>query len=207
LQKKKDKSMPSRNLKSFESMALPLCALCLTVCGCARNAAKAAPPVAAVPAPVDSKPITNVAPDTNALPPVDAVTPPVSNTPPVATEIPVTPTRTKPAPPRKPAPEPAADTSASEQPTKPPAPQIVPQISAGDQQSYQRKTEDDISVAQSNLDQANGKQLSAAQSDLVQKIQSFLAQSRDASKSGDWARAQVLSQKARLLSVELVESL
>ncbi len=198
--------MPSRNLKSFECFALAICALSLIVSGCARNTAKSSPPVAAVPAPAESKPITNIAPDTNALPPVETVTPPASNTPPVATEIPVTPTHTKPSPPRKPAPEPAADNSASEQPAKTPAPQIVPQISAGDQQSYERKTRDDMAVAQQNLDQANGKQLSAAQSDLVQKIQSFLAQSRDAAKSGDWARASVLSQKARLLSVELVES-
>ena len=62
--------MPSRNLKSFECMALPLCALSVIACGCARNTAKAAPPVASVPAPVDSKPITNIAPDTNAIAPV-----------------------------------------------------------------------------------------------------------------------------------------
>jgi hypothetical protein len=57
------------------------------------------------------------------------------------------------------------------------------------------------------LAQANGKQLSAGQQDLEEKIRSFLVQSRDASKSGDWARAQNLAQKARLLSVELVNSL
>ena len=53
----------------------------------------------------------------------------------------------------------------------------------------------------------HGKALSAAQQDLAEKIRSFLAQSRDASKGGDWARAQNLSQKARLLSVELINSL
>ena len=41
---------------------------------------------------------------------------------------------------------------------------------------------------------------------LVEKIRSFLAQSLDASKSGDWARAQNLAQKARLLSTELINS-
>jgi hypothetical protein len=34
-----------------------------------------------------------------------------------------------------------------------------------------------------------------------------LSQSDEASKAGDWSRAQNLSQKARLLSVELVDSL
>jgi hypothetical protein len=95
----------------------------------------------------------------------------------------------------------------AEQPTRPPAPQISPQLSADDQASYERKTSDDTSVAEKNLAQANGKQLNAGQQDLEEKIRSFLAQSRDASKSGDWARAQNLSQKARLLSVELVNSL
>jgi hypothetical protein len=48
--------------------------------------------------------------------------------------------------------------------------------------------------------------LNAAQQDLVGKIRSFLSQSRDASKDGDWSRAQNLAQKARLLSDELINS-
>jgi protein-disulfide isomerase-like protein with CxxC motif len=118
----------------------------------------------------------------------------------------VTPVHTKPVPPpRKPAPEPATET-ASEQSSKPAPPQILPQLSAGDQLAYQRQTEEDIKAAESNLQQASGKQLSAAQSDLVQKIQSFLSDSRAASKEGDWSRAQQLSQKARRVSDELVAS-
>lgn len=64
-----------------------------------------------------------------------------------------------------------------------------------------------MSVAENNLQRSADKRLSAAQRDLVEKIQSFLSQSREASKAGDWARAQNLAQKARLLSVELVDSL
>jgi hypothetical protein len=91
--------------------------------------------------------------------------------------------------------------------TRPPAPQISPEISLNDQATYSHKTEEDIAVAQKNLNQAADKQLSAAQNDLVEKIRSFLSQSHEASKAGDWARAQNLAQKARLLSVELVGSL
>jgi hypothetical protein len=147
------------------------------------------------------------APDTDAAPPgeqaaVAAPTLPVTSTaePPVA--IPAT----KPSAPRKPAAEqPAADADAA--PSRPPAaPQISPQLSPGDEATYQRKTSEDVSVAESNLQQADGKHLSAAQSDLTEKIRSFLAQSRDAGKNGDWARAQNLAQKARLLSVELINS-
>lgn len=57
------------------------------------------------------------------------------------------------------------------------------------------------------MQQTNGKRLSAAQQDLADKIRSFVSQSRDASKGGDWDRAQNLAQKARLLSNELLNSL
>jgi len=70
-----------------------------------------------------------------------------------------------------------------------------------------RSTGVDAEVAQKNLQQANGKVLNAAQHDLQEKIRSFLAQSDEAGKAGDWSRAQTLAQKARLLSVELVDSL
>ncbi len=72
---------------------------------------------------------------------------------------------------------------------------------------YARKTADDIAAAQHNLQQTNGKHLSAAQQDLADKIRSFVSQSEDAIKGGDWDRAQNLAQKARLLSTELLNSL
>jgi hypothetical protein len=184
--------------------------LALAAVGCAKTNVKAAAPVVSAPAPAlaDSKPLTTIAPDTTATPPLENVPAPpnpvAANTPP----LPVTPARTKPAPPTR---KPPADTggeNAAEQPaSRPAAPQISPQISPGDQLTFQRKTEDDITTTQKNLQQAAGKQLSAAQRDLVEKIQSFVGQSNEASKTGDWARAQNLSQKARLLSTELVESL
>ena len=175
--------------------------------GCSEKSVKAANPAPAPPAPTvaDSKPITNVAPDTTALPPVADATPPVTNTPPPATALPVTPVHTKPVPPpRKPAPEPATET-ASEQSYKPPRPKFSrssrPAISWRINARPKR-----TSRLKSNLQQASGKQLSAAQSDLVQKIQSFLSDSRP-SKEGDWWRAQQLSRKGRRVSDELVASL
>jgi hypothetical protein len=147
----------------------------------------------------------NTAPDTDASPPVEAATPPAmpvtSETPPMA--IP----SAKPPAPHKPVGEPSTAEAEPETPAHPPAPQISPQLSPGDQASYARKTGDDIAVAERNLGQASGKQLSAAQQDLVGKIRSFLAQSQEASKGGDWARAQNLAQKARVLSIELLNSL
>jgi len=87
------------------------------------------------------------------------------------------------------------------------APQISPQLSPNDQAVYERKTNEDISVAEKNLQSAKGRQLNPSQLDLAEKIRSFVTQAHDAAKASDWTRAQNLAQKARLLSTELVNSL
>jgi hypothetical protein len=150
----------------------------------------------------------NTAPDTTATPPAETITPPPVAPADTSAPPPMLPAHTKPLPkPTKPASEPAAESSPEQPASRPPAPQISPQLSADDQAAYQRRTGDDIAAAEKNLQSADGKQLSAAQQDLVEKIRSFLSQSRDASKGGDLTRAENLAQKARLLSVELVNSL
>jgi hypothetical protein len=173
--------------------------------GCADKQVHAAAPTAPVPNEA-VRPMTT-APDTDAAPPAEqaavaAPTLPATLTPAPPVAIPAT---KPPVAPRKPVNEqPPADADTA--PSHLPAPQISPQLSPGDEAAYQRKTSEDVSVAESNLKQTEGKQLNAAQLDLTEKIGSFLAQSRDAGKSGDWARAQNLAQKARLLSVELINS-
>ena len=148
------------------------------------------------------------APDTDATPPLETAAVPPALSPESTEQSPVTipAKRPAPAPPRPAVGQPATEVAA-EPATRPAAPQISPQLSAGDQATYQRKTNEDVATAEKNLQEASGKQLNAGQQDLVEKIRSFLAQSRDASKGGDWARAQNLSQKARLLSIELMNSL
>jgi len=106
---------------------------------------------------------------------------------------------------RKPAAGPFPAEAASET-ARPTAPIISPELSPGAREAYRRKTQEDTSVAEQNLQKASGKQLNAIQQDLVEKIRGFLEQSRQASGDGDWARAQNLAQKARLLSAELVVS-
>ena len=149
----------------------------------------------------------NVAPDTDASPPAETVAAPpalpASAAPPT---VPVTIPPPKPAAPRRPTGEQATAEAGSEQAAHPPAPQISPQLSPADQASYQRKTGEDTVAAEKNLQETSGKQLNATQQDLVAKIRSFLSQSRDASKDGDWVRAQNLAQKAHLLSDELTNS-
>jgi len=186
--------------------ALALGALPLVLSGCNETKVHAAAPVAAAPSPASTERPMSVAPDTDAAPPAEVVASPPALPPPAALPpAPVTLAPPKPAPPRRTAGEPAAESEA-EQPSHPPAPQIAPQLSPSDQATYQRKTTDDIDGAERNLQQTSGKQLNAVQQDLVGKIRSFLAQARDASKDGDWARAQNLAQKARLLSDELIGS-
>jgi hypothetical protein len=183
----------------------------LGAAGCNEKKVHAAAPVSAPPQPTIAeveRPM-NVAPDTSALPPGDqpATPPPVSTGSTTAASPPVvTLPKPKPAPP-KPSTGQSTTETANEESSRPLPPQITPELSASDQEILKRRTDDDANVAQQNLHQTDGKQLSAAQKDLVEKISSFLAESRDAGKSGDWARAQNLAQKARSLSAELVGTL
>jgi hypothetical protein len=197
--------MPSQRTEVRLGTILLVCGFSLAMGGCGEKTVHAAPPTSAAPVSTAADRPMTTAPDTDATPPGVAVTPPpalpVAATAPPSQPVEIPPA--KPAAPRKPAGEQA---SAPEPAAHPPAPQIAPQLSPSDQAAYEHATNDDISVAEKNLQQANGKQLSAAQQDLTEKIRSFLAQSRDASKGGDWARARNLAQKARLLSAELIES-
>jgi hypothetical protein len=197
--------MPSHS-KVVVFAVILVCGISLAVGGCADNKVHAAAPVASAPVAPQPRPMT-VAPDTDATPPLETAaqppTPPPNTVPP---PLPVAATPAKPSPPHR-VPEQATSEASSSEPSHPQAPQISPQLSPGDQASYERRTNDDVSAAEKNLEQTNGRQLSAAQQDLTAKIRSFLSQSREASKDGDWARAQNLSQKARLLSVELINSL
>lgn len=81
------------------------------------------------------------------------------------------------------------------------------QLSLEELATYQRLTNEDISASEKNLQQAYGRDLNTAQHDLIEKIRSFLAQSREAIRESDWVRARNLAQKARVLSVDLVNSL
>jgi len=81
------------------------------------------------------------------------------------------------------------------------------QLSPAELATYQRSTNEDISTAEKNLQQAYGRDLNASQHDLVEKIRTFLGQAREGIRESDWVRARNLAQKARVLSVDLVNSL
>jgi hypothetical protein len=190
--------MPSHEIGARVFAALLLGGLALSSSGCKHNVQAAAP--------VNSAPVPKAAePPQPAGPAPDVHEPPPGEAPP-STPAPLNTTTVPPPPPPAHKPkksEPAADQT---EPAHQDAPQISPQLSPGDQATYERKTNDDIAVAERNLQQAGGRQLSASQQDIAEKIRSFVDQSREASKAADWTRAQNLAEKARLLSVELVNS-
>ena len=174
--------------------ALFLCCAVIFSSGCARRTAQAAAPPAPAPKPVAAP--AKEQPSDNS-PPVNKVPPPANATLPLPEASTVPP---------KPPPAAHKPSSDSPTPTRPPAPQISPQFSPDDQAAYERKTNENIAGAQKNLEQASGRKLNASQTDLVEKIRGFLEQAREAMRESDWTRAQNLSQKAYLLSLELINS-
>jgi hypothetical protein len=170
----------------------------LSTMGCAsKRIVSAAPPSVSTPPPVEAPP----------PPPPPATPPPVE---PTVEPQPETPEPLPaPAPPKRPTPprpRPAQPETAEPAPPKPEPPQISPQLSAKDLANAKNNTTSSITTAEKNLHQADGKQLSAAQKDLTEKISGFLTQAHEAIMADDWVRALNLAEKARVLSVELVKS-
>src|ERR1019366_5436 len=175
-----------------------LCAAALGMAGCANKPiVSAAPPSGSPPPPVEIAPTP---PPTTPPPPEQPTAEPQPETPaPVPTPAPAKrPAAPRPRPPQPEAAEPA--------PPKPAPPQISPQLSAKDLETAKNNTTSNITTAEKNLHQADGKQLNAAQKDLTEKISGFLNQAHEAIRADDWVRAQNLAEKARVLSAELVNS-
>jgi hypothetical protein len=89
---------------------------------------------------------------------------------------------------------------------KPQEPTIAPQITPQETVVAQQQTNQSLSVAEKNLELVLGKNLNAAQSDLVSKINGFLKDAREAARISDWSRARSLAKKAQVLSEELAGS-
>lgn len=89
---------------------------------------------------------------------------------------------------------------------RPAAPQISPQISASDQSQLQRQANQYVATATENLHRADNRDLNATQKDMVDKIRGFLNQAQQAIQTSDWERAKNLSQKAYLLSLDLIKT-
>jgi len=174
-----------------------ICLAALGLVGCKRNIVRAAPPSVA-PAPVPP------APQPAPAPPPEIVTPPpeAKETIPIET-LPAPPVEAEPAPaPARPKPPEPAEAAA-----KPEAPQIAPQLSPAQLANAQKRTSDNIRVAERNLQTVGNKNLNASQKDLLEKVRGFLGQAHEAIMAADWVRAQSLAEKAQVLSAELIKSL
>jgi outer membrane biosynthesis protein TonB len=79
--------------------------------------------------------------------------------------------------------------------------------SATDQQTLEKRKHTDalLTATTTNLKQITGKQLNLSQQDMVKQIHNYMAQSKNASKTGDIQGANNLAVKAHLLSEELVK--
>jgi outer membrane biosynthesis protein TonB len=182
-------------MRKIQLLAL-LCAVSAAMAGCAsKHIVRAAPPSVSTPPPDETSPM----PPPETPPPVTTSEEPAPEVPSPA--VPPAPGK-RPAAPRRPASAEAAEAT----PAKPAPPQISPQLSARDLDATKKNTTANIMTAEQNLQLANGRQLSAPQKDLTEKIKGFLSQAHEAIMADDWVRAQNLAEKARVLSAELVKS-
>jgi hypothetical protein len=186
-------STPASLLRPHAKFALLLaCALALGVAGCPREKVHAKMPTIIPPVPAPAEPPTP--PYILGQEPTDttlAMIPESLPTPP--------PERPHPAAPRHSGSDPSAA-------PKPAAPAISPEISASDQAVYERRIDENLKTAESNLRQASAHQLNATQKDMAEKIKGFVEQAHDAMQAADWTRAQNLAEKAQVLSSELASS-
>ena len=182
-------------MRKIQLLAL-LCAVSAGLAGCAnKHIVRAAPPSVSTPPPDESSPM----PPPTAPPPVSSTEEPA---PEVPSPAPPPAPGKRPVAPRRPAPTETAEPA----PAKAAPPQISPQLSARDLEATKKNTTANITTAEQNLQLANGKQLSAPQKDLMEKVKGFLSQAHEAIMADDWVRAQNLAEKARVLSAELVNS-
>lgn len=80
---------------------------------------------------------------------------------------------------------------------------LAPELSPQEIAAAQSQMNESLAIAQRNLDATRGRKLNPAQSDLASKVASFLQDSKDAARDGDWTRARNLAKKAQVLSEEL----
>jgi hypothetical protein len=95
----------------------------------------------------------------------------------------------------------------NEVPVKTNVPQLAPQLSAAEASAAQQQTNQSLGIAERNIGASEGKTLNAAQQDLASKVRSFMAEAREAARTGDWIRARNAAKKAEVLSQELAGSL
>jgi hypothetical protein len=85
----------------------------------------------------------------------------------------------------------------------PAEPTLVPGMSASELSSAKADTQHSLDIAEQNLASTQGKQLTAAQRDVISKIHVFIDGTHEAMRIEDWQRARNFAKKAEVLSQEL----
>ncbi|MFZ0333599.1 MAG: hypothetical protein WAN10_00110 [Candidatus Acidiferrales bacterium] len=179
------------------SMCVVAASLSLCCSGCSHHNVQAAAPLSVPPvppAPIPSQDTTK-SPASIPAPSTPAPANPVSGTPPALNPKPDSPKR------------PVTTAPPPSEAERPAAPQISPQISPSDQSQLQQQANQYVATAQQNLHHADGRDLNANQKDMVDKIRGFLDQAQHAIQASDWESAKNFSQKAYLLSLDLLKTL
>jgi hypothetical protein len=181
---------------SHSVIILFCCAACV-LCGCSAKKRPSIPWAVAV----QARPAAQHQPPEASSVPVDLLSDLQSELPPFPG--PLGPVR--PAPPR-PRNGTSTTPSTGTDAEKPQEPTIAPQTTPQETLVAQQQTNQSLSIAEKNLEFVRGKDLNAAQSDLVSKINGFLKDAREAARISDWSRARSLAKKAQVLSEELAGS-
>jgi hypothetical protein len=84
---------------------------------------------------------------------------------------------------------------------------LVPELSPQETAAAKAQFAESVAIVEQNLATAQRRKLTPAQSDVVSKINGFVAEAREASGEGDWGRARNLAKKAQILSQDLASSL
>jgi hypothetical protein len=190
-----------RRVLKRPAFAISMCvaaALSLLCCGCAHHKVQAAAPLTVPPVPPSPIPSqdTTKSPASIPAPTTPAPANPVSGTPPALNPKPDSPPK-----------RPVTTTPPTSETERPAAPQISPQISPSDQSQLQQQANQYVATAEQNLHHADGHDLNPTQKDMVDKIRGFLDQAQHAIQASDWESAKNFSQKAYLLSLDLLKTL
>jgi hypothetical protein len=171
-----------------------MCAGVVLLAGCAERKVRAFPwATAAMVRPIAPIARKNLSSEAAEIAPDFRVEPPLNNGK-------LFPARTMPARPHVAPQTPAENGSGSKTQT------LVPELSPQETAAAQQQVAESTATIEKNLALARGRKLTAEQADLVSKVNGFMAEAREASGEGDWARARNLARKAQILSEELVAS-
>jgi hypothetical protein len=183
--------------RSFHSVMVIFCCAACVLCGCSMKKRPSIPWAVAVQVRPEAQQHT-----------VETSTVPVDLLPDLQLELPPFPGPlgpVRPAPPRPRNGTPTTPATGNDA-EKPQDPMIAPQITPQETAVAQQQTNQSLSIAEKNLEFVRGRNLNAAQSDLVSKINGFIKDAREAARISDWSRARSLAKKAQVLSEELAGS-